>query len=82
LHSEGLYDTCASAVLMTVIRSKMGALCITHGANVWFKNLKGSGHLEVGGLGGSVILKWICKKLFCGCGMRVTFGSKMGQRAK
>jgi hypothetical protein len=38
-------------------------------AHVWFNNLKGSGHLEVGGLGGSVILKWIYKKLFAGCEM-------------
>ena len=52
---------------MTVI--EMGAICNTHGANVWFKNLKGSGHLEVGGLGGRVILKWIYKKLFGGRGL-------------
>ena len=31
LHSEWLYDTCASPVLMTVIRSKVGGLCSTHG---------------------------------------------------
>jgi len=54
---------------MTVIRSKMGAICSTHRANVWFKNLKGSGHLEVGGVVGSLILKWIYNKLFGGCGM-------------
>ena len=38
-------------------RSKMGTICSTHGANFLFKNLKGSGHLEVGGFGGRVILK-------------------------
>jgi hypothetical protein len=61
---------------MTVIRSKMDAICSTHGANVWFKNLKGHRQLEVGDLGGSVILKWVYKKLFGVCGLnRVWFGN-------
>lgn len=54
---------------MTVVRQKIGAICSTHGANVSFENLKGSGHLDVGRLGGKVILKWINKKFFGGHGM-------------
>jgi hypothetical protein len=48
-----------SSVLMRVIKLKMGAICSTHGANISLENLKGSGHLDVGGLAGRVILKCV-----------------------